>query len=243
MNKFTSLFAALVISSVAPMVAQEATSFYGSATQTNGVATQGTINYNLPTTLGTGLSLSNVYSSSFGAGGSQTGYIGFSSSMSSPSNCPVDESGSGSGYTIGNTVVNGSLIQGTNTVGSWTNGSTSGAGSVSLTNSPCGSDSFSLIGYGSLSTGTSALIGNFTTITNANGIGLSPTNGAFASSSTTGGFSFSVSGTSGNGSNGTWSGNGYTIQTGYSQVSNLGNGYSAASSASVTSSACPVVSK
>jgi hypothetical protein len=242
MNKFTSLFAALAISSVAPMVAQEATSFYGTATQTNGGATQGTVNYNLPSTLGVNWNLTGVYSASFGVGGSQTGSLGFSSSMSSTS--PVDESGNGSGSTTGTTTVQGGLIQGANNVGSWANGSTSGSGSASLTNKPCGTDNFWLNGSGSMTTGTSALIGNFTTVANSNGsIGLSPTNGAFASSATTGGFNFSVSNTCNQGSNGTWSGNGSTIQTGYSQVFNLGNGYSATSSASVTSSACPVVVK
>lgn len=238
MTKFTSLLSSLIIACAMPMMAQEATSFYGTAAQNNGGATQGSVNY-IPTNLGISWDLSNVYSASFGVGGSQEGSIGFSSSMTTQG----DESGNGSGNTAGTTTVQGGLIQGTNNVGSWAYGNTSGNGSVSLTNTPCGSDGFWLSGSGSLTTGTSALIGNFITVAGSGGsVNLEPINGAFASSSTTGGFNFSVSGTSSNtGTNGTWSGNGYTTQTGYSQVYNLGNGYSATSSASVVSAACPVV--
>jgi hypothetical protein len=237
MNKlYTLLIAAAMLLSIpaAAQTVQEGTGFNGSATQANGAMTQGVVSYGLPSSTWTGETLNGVYVGSYGVGGSQAGYVGFSSQMTSTS--ADDETGNGSGYTSGTTVAWGNLIQGANTVGSQANGSTAGNANVYLT-SDTGQNSYYMNGSGSLTTGTSALIGNFTVAANG---GLSPTNGAFASSATTGEFNFSVSGLTPNIG---WLGNGSTVQTGYSQVSNLGNGFSATSTATVTSTACPVVSK
>lgn len=241
MNKlYTLLITAAMLLSIpaAAQTFQEGTGFNGSATQTNGAVTQGVVSYGLPASTWTNETLSDVYVGSYGVGGSQTGSVGFSSQMASTAG--VDETGNGSGYTGGTTVAQGSLIQpNSNTVGSWASGSTAGNANVYLT-SDTGQNSYYMNGSGSLTTGTSALIGNFTVAANG---GLSPTNGAFASSATTGGFNFSVFGAYTSGLSIGWLGSGSTVQTGYSQVSNLGNGFSATSTATVTSTACPVVTK
>ena len=232
MNKlYTLLIAAAMLLSI-PAAAQESTSgVYGTATQTTGAVFQNTVSVGLPAYTWTGEDLLGVHSASFGVGGSETVSVGFSAQPST--NCWRGEDANGTGSVTGATTVQGGLISGPNTDGSWAKGTTSGAGNVSVDSNPCSNTPDYLNGSGNLTTGTSALIGNFTVTTG----GLSPVNGAFASSATTGGFNFSAS-------NGNWSGNGYTTQNSCSQVfNNLGNGFSATSSSSVTSVACPVVTK
>ena len=235
MNKFTSLLSSLIIACAMPMMAQTYTTsgVSGTATENNGAVYQQS--FGLPSATWTGESI-GIFSSSFGIGGSQSETSSF---YAQPVNTCSGEDANGSSYVSGNTSTQGGYISGNNTTGSWVSGFTNNSGSVFVTENGGTGSSANMTAYlsgsGSMTSNTSALIGNFTVGSD----GYSPVNGAFAQSSTSGSFNFTASVT-GSGTIGTWSGNGSTTQTGYSQVFNLGNGYSATSSASVISVACPV---
>lgn len=228
MNKFTALTAAILVSCVIPMMATPSTSgVSGTATETTGGVYQQSVGFNDTLTVG---STVNLYSASFGSGGSQSATSSFSAQ---PINYCNGEDANGSATVSGQITVKGGIITTDNSIGSWAFGSTSNNGNVSVAehggNQP---DPVSLSGSGSFTTSTSALIGTFSVGADSN---FAPVNGAFAQSNTSGAFNFSASSNGGG-----WTGNGSTVQNGFSQTFNLGNGFSASSSASVISIACPV---
>ena len=232
MNKLNALLIAIVATASMAFAQTASTSgVSGTATEVTAAVYQDSVSYGVPVGLGNS---SNVYSASFGVSGTQTVSVSFSAQpIVSETN---GEDANGNGSVSGKTTVQGGLLDPNgNTAGAWAKGSTSSQGEVNVNSSPNQAPYWAtdyLGGSGSLSTGTSALIGTFTVAAN----GLSPVNGAFATAATTGSYNFSAS-------NYGWMGSGSTSQNSCSQVFNLGNGFSATSSSSVTSVACPVGTK
>lgn len=228
MNKLTSFVSAVIIAAAMPMMAQSVvvgstSGVSGTATETNaGVYTNsfgipGNGNYNY-----TGVG------GSFGSGGSQTATASFNAQTAYP--LSSNDNASGSAFVTGNTTLTGSFIVGNNTATSTTWGNTNDNGNVNVNDSPSGNFSTNLSGSGSLGTSSFSFIGTFGMTSSGS---MTPINGAFAQGSTTGAFNFSALGGSG------WTGSGSTTQWTTSTVSQLPNGYSATTSSSVVSTACP----
>ena len=158
------------------------------------------------------------------ANGGQNGGGSFSAN---PSN-PGGESATGGGNSAGVTNVSASVVHvDGSSITSTAHGDTSNNGAVNVSEVGDNTAKLNLNGNGSMLTGTQAVIG-------ADGNG-NITNGGFAGANTIGGFSYFV-----NGGAGSWIGNGSTSGDSVSQVSKIPNGFSAFSSASVNSTACPV---
>ena len=226
MKKFSGIICTIIIAAI-PMVAQSVGStsgVSGTATETN--AAIYTQSYNIPgagnyTFAGTG--------GSFGSSGSQSATSSFSA-QTTPYFGDTNDNASGNAFVTGGTTVTGSFIVNGNTATSTAWGNTNNNGNVNVSDSPSSNFNTVLSGSGSLGTNSFSFIGGFAmSITGS----MTPTNGAFAQGSTCGTFNYSAQGGSG------WIGSGSTTQWTTSQVSGLVNGFSATTSSSVNSTACP----
>lgn len=210
------LFAMLLVLAMAiPAVAQDSTSWVtGGATQNNGAS------ISIPSTPGTYPAPQGAF-----ATGGQNNSASFSAYPYSPSG----EDASGSISLNGTTTVTASVKGNSTSNTSSAYGTTNNAGTVTV-DASTGSTNNSLYGTGTMQTGTISAFGATTTTgSTVSLIG----NGAIAGTSTNGSFGYSASGGPG------WSGNGSTTGTGSSTTSAITNGFSASSSATVTSVACP----
>ena len=158
------------------------------------------------------------------ANGGQNGGGSFSAN---PSN-PGGESATGGGNSAGVTNVSASVVHvDGSSLTSTAHGDTSNNGAANVSEVGSNTATLNLYGNGAMLTGTQAVLG-------ADGNG-NIINGAFSNANTSGGFNYVVTGGAGS-----WIGNGMVTGDSTSSVAKIPNGFSAGSSASVNSTACPV---